>query len=553
MANCESSVSSSPGEQFRFVDLKLSRLNDEEIKIQVEQTHLKRYSLVLRQPLLDSISHILEPATNFVDSILLNKVSKNGTELETNNILELNSTFSELDALVGGRCFSARTLLEREVPNRNIVFEGSDQLEEFSTISELRTLARNDYFMIPTLQMDKTADDAVQRFDEINLHKVSMDILEYLRPLSWDAKAINTMACLVFKFLEFLGFLLHGLNQPITELASSMAALKENPISLMGSPLEKFEVPLDRLNNITKLTLEVIECIFELTLLSDTEHNKENLLSTSAYWAILSSITCYIQINLLMRNGEVALELSHLKSNLSHILNDLRHYCTICKPQIEEMEVHLQHIAFFEDAFGKKKKLSDTPAEMSELMKSFMYSKDGCHSFMNGSIMSQIDLEVLKEKAVIFFISDLDIDTWKLTHLQSVHEQIKEEDYYKIVWVPFVLKWTEEMRQKFENLKSKMPWYMVCYDSPIAGVCNLSFLVYKHGLLVFTIIQSVRITQERAHPVGPEEGGFGMSYDLLCGRAGFLWAALFINKHLGQGTVPNDLVMPVVEAVFVGG
>ena len=77
---------------------------------------------------------------------------------------------------------------------------------------------------------------------------------------------------------------------------------------------------------------------------------------------------------------------------------------------------------------------------------------------------------MLREKAVILFISGLDIDTGKLTNLQSVHEQIKEEDYYKIVWVPFVLKWTEEKRQKFENLKSKMPWYIVCYDSPIAGV-----------------------------------------------------------------------------------
>lgn len=61
------------------------------------------------------------------------------------------------------------------------------------------------------------------------------------------------------------------------------------------------------------------------------------------------------------------------------------------------------------------------------------------------------------------------------------------------------------------------------------------------------------MAQERALPVGPEEGGFGMSYDLLYGRAGFLWAALFINKHLGEQTLPNDLVMPVVNAVLAGG
>lgn len=61
------------------------------------------------------------------------------------------------------------------------------------------------------------------------------------------------------------------------------------------------------------------------------------------------------------------------------------------------------------------------------------------------------------------------------------------------------------------------------------------------------------MAQERALPVGPEEGGFGMSYDLLYGRAGFLWAALFINNHLGEQTLPNDLIMPVVNAVLAGG
>ncbi|KAJ6413640.1 hypothetical protein OIU84_006443 [Salix udensis] len=44
-----------------------------------------------------------------------------------------------------------------------------------------------------------------------------------------------------------------------------------------------------------------------------------------------------------------------------------------------------------------------------------------------------------------------------------------------------------------------------------------------------------------------------MSYELMYGRAGFLWAALFINKHLGEGTLPSDLLMPIVDAVLAGG
>ncbi|KAM7262357.1 hypothetical protein ACFE04_021434 [Oxalis oulophora] len=63
----------------------------------------------------------------------------------------------------------------------------------------------------------------------------------------------------------------------------------------------------------------------------------------------------------------------------------------------------------------------------------------------------------------------------------------------------------------------------------------------------------LEVAQEKALPVGPEDGGFGMSYDLLYGRAGFLWAVLFINKHLGENTVPTELVMPIVDAVLAGG
>lgn len=63
----------------------------------------------------------------------------------------------------------------------------------------------------------------------------------------------------------------------------------------------------------------------------------------------------------------------------------------------------------------------------------------------------------------------------------------------------------------------------------------------------------LEVAQERALPVGPEEGGFGMSYELMYGRAGFLWSALFINKHLGEGTLPSDLLLPVVDAVIAGG
>ncbi|XP_021275390.1 lanC-like protein GCL1, partial [Herrania umbratica] len=91
----------------------------------------------------------------------------------------------------------------------------------------------------------------------------------------------------------------------------------------------------------------------------------------------------------------------------------------------------------------------------------------------------------------------------------------------------------------------------------IGGVCSLGAVVANYmgdrQRLNFFLNQFLEVAQERALPAGPEEGGFGMSYDLLYGRAGFLWAALFLNKHLGKETVPNDVLMPIIDAILAGG
>ncbi|CAK7354588.1 unnamed protein product [Dovyalis caffra] len=108
-----------------------------------------------------------------------------------------------------------------------------------------------------------------------------------------------------------------------------------------------------------------------------------------------------------------------------------------------------------------------------------------------------------------------------------------------------------------------------CSVSACASSRSITFLCGRGGLYALGAVAAnykgdhqrrdfflnlfLEVAQERALPIGPEEGGFGMSYELLYGRAGFLWAALFINKHLGEGTLPSDLLMPVVDAVLAGG
>lgn len=71
---------------------------------------------------------------------------------------------------------------------------------------------------------------------------------------------------------------------------------------------------------------------------------------------------------------------------------------------------------------------------------------------------------------MLLFISDLDISEDDISALKPIYDTIKKEDHYKIVWIPIVEQWTDELRKKFEILRSKMPWYVVQYFSPIAGI-----------------------------------------------------------------------------------
>ena len=82
----------------------------------------------------------------------------------------------------------------------------------------------------------------------------------------------------------------------------------------------------------------------------------------------------------------------------------------------------------------------------------------------------QVNIDVLKKKNVLFFISGLDITIDEISIIKPIYEGIKKEDQYKIVWIPIVEQWTDELRKKFDFLQSKMQWYIVQYFSPVVGI-----------------------------------------------------------------------------------
>lgn len=63
-----------------------------------------------------------------------------------------------------------------------------------------------------------------------------------------------------------------------------------------------------------------------------------------------------------------------------------------------------------------------------------------------------------------------------------------------------------------------------------------------------------QIAVRRVLSMGPaEELGGMLPCELMNGRVGFLYAALFINRYLGQETVPWCMTGPIVDAVLAAG
>ncbi|KEH24852.1 G protein coupled receptor [Medicago truncatula] len=79
-----------------------------------------------------------------------------------------------------------------------------------------------------------------------------------------------------------------------------------------------------------------------------------------------------------------------------------------------------------------------------------------------------------------------------------------------------------------------------------AGVCALGAVAAKHAgddeSLRYYLAQFQQIKLPKDLPD-----------ELLYGKGGFLWACLFLNKHLGQGTVPSSYTATVVDEIIKNG
>ncbi|KAG6668728.1 hypothetical protein CIPAW_01G191700 [Carya illinoinensis] len=277
-------------------------------------------------------------------------------------------------------------------------------------------------------------------------HKTTMSILNKLAHYSWDAKA------------------LHSSDQ----LAKSVGILKRVPVVVKRPGLKKYGKAIIELNSLIKATLEVIESIFELEKLSIYDTKDVPALSgaldripVDVYWAIITIVACTTKLCCITGDEGKTQELSPFAQKINVILNVLRRTIKLAHEQIDVIE-----------AYRKLKKIFQTPTEVMEVFKALIFPKDVEPSLIDGSTNKLVNIEVLRKKNVLFFISSLEITIEEISVLKPVYDEISKKDQYKIVWIPIVEQWTDDLKKKFDVLRfdSKMPWYTVQYFSPVVGI-----------------------------------------------------------------------------------
>ncbi|KHN13158.1 protein SIEVE ELEMENT OCCLUSION B-like [Glycine soja] len=293
-------------------------------------------------------------------------------------------------------------------------------------------------------------------------HRTTLAILNKLSNYEWDAKAVLTLAAFALEYSEFW---LLAQYQPTDPLAKSVAILKRVPVLAKPAALQKHRQAILEVNNLVKATLQVIEVIFELEKLTTYDTKDVPALGLAieqipvdVYWAIITIVAVVTQIDCLTTDSEHKQELSHYGQKINIILSKLRKQITLCRQQIDEAEY-----------YRKLRKLFQTPTEIMEVFKVLIFNKDAPQPLFDGATKTKVDITVLKKKNVYLFISSLDITEEEISVLRPVYDSIKTNDQYKIVWIPIVEEWTEQLHKKFEVLKSKMPWYVVQHSGTIAG------------------------------------------------------------------------------------
>ncbi|KAH7522205.1 hypothetical protein FEM48_Zijuj07G0113600 [Ziziphus jujuba var. spinosa] len=305
--------------------------------------------------------------------------------------------------------------------------------------------------------------------------KTTLSIMSELSDYSWDAKAVLTMAAFAWGYGEFWHLALP--HDKWDHLAKPLAILKGVDLVLKKPEYHqpkrgRRDIIMGHLTDLIKKTLDVTGLIYDLEKLS-LEHNKEvpelanailEYIPVAVYWAIRTALACvtYITIFLTKDLGDKPSgDLDRLISSvqmINNVFNDLTNYHANGNKQIELIKIQNSLSNLF----------NPNRFRINEVFEVMIFGKN-MEKRIDIRKMTTVNVDELKGKKVVWFISSLDIsDEYIYKVIIPIGETIIEQ--YQIVWIPIVYEWTNEAKEKFNQLADNKQWHVVRYFSTIAGI-----------------------------------------------------------------------------------
>ncbi|KAL5542135.1 hypothetical protein UlMin_009845 [Ulmus minor] len=319
----------------------------------------------------------------------------------------------------------------------------------------------------------------------------------------WETKAVLTLAAFAMEFGDFCCLIANHLHpftaSPHVDLTKSLALLKRTNLFTEPLKMNARKQATIELNNLIKDTLKMMESIFEIEKLAkyDAELITDRMKEVDVYWIISAVVVC-------------AAKLTSLTSTTEYCTNEQEQ--GIFKKYAEKIGIFNNKELKDLLEKGRKKEADDkkyrelkrlnNPREIVKFLTLLLFDeKETDHHLFDGSTSVEVEVELLKEKNLLFLISRPNIEEDIISHLKLVHdEKIIKNDQYKIVWLPIVDddkgETVDNQKASFQSWKSKMPWLS---SKLVSDKGSIRFLREDWGFVGRTIllVRNAKATVEK--------------------------------------------------------
>ncbi|XP_021818481.1 protein SIEVE ELEMENT OCCLUSION B-like [Prunus avium] len=305
-------------------------------------------------------------------------------------------------------------------------------------------------------------------------NKTTMDILDIVQHHDWDEKVVLVLGAFAVKDGEFWLVAQLYTTNPLAKAIGQLKQVQEI-LERAGTTLKpKF----DSYNNLVRAIINVTKCVVQLYDLQrdphvTTEHESAATtahIPTAVYWTIRSIVVAASQLVGITGMGPEYLTEAWELSSLAH--------------KLENIQSHLQENLDRLHEIIKRKKDDEALALIGNILETphidntkplrVLFYKDDLPALYDCYNKKRVDIDVLKRKTVILFISDIDVvheNEYMIVqnmYMEKRQSPTRPESQYEVVWVPIVDTWTDAKYQQFEELRRNMEWYTVFHPSVVS-------------------------------------------------------------------------------------